>query len=467
MRPYEIKACAGRYSIELQLKDPVVCVLAFGAMIACCVGTSAQATGSSTPSGCVGLPTIGCVIDLAIDAADATADAHDRAAALARIAEVQTEAGDDEAARQSLSRALTAAAAIDESSFDCEAVVMGLPEDEAGLAHAQALSGIARVLAMLGEAESAEATFLARRNYRRQKQLRATAIGRKASPLSRQRSWQRARWLRPDRLLRAPVSLTTPSTCPVSIASCGCRPRPGDLDGALATARRIDREDDRGRALAAIADVQADAGDATGALATADRIEHPYYRMVAMHYIGTARARSGDITGAWESVRAIGEIWHQDREGEAGSRDSVILQEDTMGAIVDAHIAAGEIEGALAATIEMTDAFTFVEAQTAIARAQTAAGDLDAAQVSTDEVCGSHHRYAGRWSLRRAAVRPCRRTRVCEPSPKLERESVLGPGRLPSRSFTMTSVPAPSSRFMRRGLKWATVRVRNGPSLQA
>ena len=137
-------------------------------------------------------------------------------------------------------------------------------------------------------------------------------------------------------------------------------------------------------------------GDVSGALATADSIEHPYYRMVARHYIGTARAQAGDIAHAWAAVEAIGEIWHQDREGKAGSRDMVILQEDTIGAIVEAHIAAGKIEHALAAMKDMTDALAYVEAHRVIAKAHLAVGDLAGAQGSANEVCGAHDRYADR-----------------------------------------------------------------------
>ena len=378
----------------MQLKDAVVCVLAFGAMTACCVETSAQATGSSTPSGYVGLPTTGCVVDLAIDAADATADAHNRAAAFARIAEAQAEAGENEAARQSLSRALTAAAAIDEGAFSREAVLVGFPEDEAGLARAKVLSDIARVLAILGEAEHAQATFhravtiaqAIEGNRQRVQGLVAIATAQLAAgaPAAARETLARADLINDaeylpglHRILRMLAET-------------------GDVPGALITAQRIGRENERGRALAAIADVQANAGDVTGALATADSIEHPYYRMVAMHYIGTARAQAGDIAGAWAAVEAIGEIWHQDREGKAGSRDTVILQEDTIGAIVEAHLAVGEIEHALAATGDMMDALAFVEAHRAIAMAYLAAGGLDGAQGSADEVCGAHRRYADR-----------------------------------------------------------------------
>ena len=378
----------------MQLKDAVVCVLAFGAMIACCVETSAQATGSSTPSDYVGLPTTGCVVDLAIDAADTTADAHDRAAAFARIAEAQAEAGESEAARHILSRALTAAAAIDEGAFNREAVLVGFPEDEAGLARAKVLSDIARVLTILGEAEHAQATFhravtiaqAIEGNRQRVQGLVAIATAQLAAgaPAAARETFARADLVNGADYLPGLHRIVR------------MHAETGDVDGALITAQRIGGEDERGRALAAIADVQANARDVSGALVTADSIEPPYYRMVAMHYIGTARAQAGDIAGAWVAVEATREIWHQDREGKAGSRDTVILQEDMIGAIVEAHIAAGEIEHALAATEDMMDALAYVEAHRAIAKAYLAAGDLDGAQSSADEVCGAHRRYADR-----------------------------------------------------------------------
>ena len=374
--------------------DIAVGLLAVAALIACDVGASAQSVDRETPGDCVLVPTASCVIDLAIDAADATADAHERAAALARIAEAQAEAGENEAASQNLSRALTAAAAIDEDAFSREAVLVGFPEDEAGLARAKVLSDIARVLATLGEAVRAEATFLRavtvvqaiEGNRQRVQGLVAIATAQLAAgaPDAAQETFARAELVNDAEYLPGLHWIMR------------MHAETGDIDGALATAQRIGRENERGRALAAIADVQANAGDVTGALATADSVEHPYYRMVAMHYIGTARAQAGAIAGAWEAVETIGEIWHQDREGKAGSRDTVILQEDTIGAIVDAHIAAGEIEHALATTGDMMDALAYVEAHRAIAKAHLAAGNLDGAQGSADEVCGAHRRYADR-----------------------------------------------------------------------
>ena len=175
-------------------KDIAVGLLAAAAMIACGVGASAQTVDQVTLGGSVHAPTVHCIISLSLAAADATIDAHDRATALTRISEAQVEAGEGEAARQSLSCALTAADAIDEEAFGREAVLMGFPEDEACLARAEVLPDIARVLAALDEAVRAEATF-----------LRAVTVAEviesnrhrvhKASSQSRPHSSQRVRWM--------------------------------------------------------------------------------------------------------------------------------------------------------------------------------------------------------------------------------------------------------------------------------
>ena len=369
-------------------------LLSLSGAIACGTGEAAEPTNPPELGECAGAPTARCVIDLAIEAAGATVDAHDRAAAFARIAEAQVEAGESEAARQSLSRALTDAAAIHESAFGREAVIMGLPEDEAGLARVEVLSDVSRVLATLGEEERAKATF-----------LRATATA-EAIESNRHRVQGLVK-IATDQLAVGALMDARATFARADLANDAqyvpglhrivrIQAETGDVEGALATAEPIGVSEERARALADIARVQAGTGDAAGALDTARRVEDPYFGMVAMHYIGTALAEAGDILAAWNAVRAIGDIWRRDKEGRTGSRDRTILQEDTVGAIVAAHIAAGEIKAALDAAEDMTDALAFVEAHAAIARAQTAAGELDAARASADKVCAAHPRYADR-----------------------------------------------------------------------
>ena len=328
------------------------------------------------------------MFDLTIAAAvglgDSDADA--RAQALARIASARVESGPISEARESLYRALAAAAAIDGAAF-----VRGttaFPEDEAFHARAKVFVEIANAFTMLDEPAKA-------------REILSDALrGAERIVLSRYRSWSLVT------IAKGQIAVGTLDAARRTLSRADLarnakyfwdldktvrmQAKLGDVEGALVTARGIGADTARGRSLAQIADVRASAGDLAGALVTAESIDHSYFRMVAMHAIGVARAEKGDIAGAWDAVGEIVGIWDRARDGKAGSRGVTVLQADTVTAIVAAHAAAGRFQDALEATEGISDDFALVEAHAAIARAQISTGRLDAARSTADAMCRGH-----------------------------------------------------------------------------
>ena len=353
-------------------------------------GDRADAQRADTErDGCVRSPTAHCVIGLSLAEAGAITRVDELADALVRIANAQAEAEHDNAARLSLSRALAAADAIDETVFANEPSLVGSRDAQAGQERATVMADIAGSLAALGEVEQAQMTFdraiavaeaingTGQRTYSlvsiATAQLAAGLLGASRETFARIDVDESIHYLS---MFHETVRMQAEA---------------GDTQGALITAQRIPEGTVRHWALAAVAGVQASTGDTRGALATANRIEDAYFRMLAVRYVGTARADAGDIDGAWGAVDLIEDIWDQDRDGEVGPQDVVILQAYIVGHIVDAHIAAGEIEAAIAAADGMEDDFSFVEASVAIAKAQIATGDFEAARTTAAEICSGHN----------------------------------------------------------------------------
>ena len=342
---------------------------------------------------CILSPTARCVAGLSLAAAESVVDASWRADALAGGAMALAEAGETGEARKDLSRALAAAEAIDNTPYIGQPWVKTSPDDEAFHGRARVLSGIATVLAKMGAAGEAREMFsraLAAAEKIETAHYRADGLARIAKAQVRTSALQDAR----ETLARADLPENAwYLLAPDKIAR--MQAQAGDVAGALVTARALPGDSGRPDALADVAAAQAAAGDVAGALVTADSIEHTYLRMVAVHYIGAARAKAGDIAGAWAAAGAIGEIWRNARDGISGPRDVAILHSDTILSVVEAHVAAGEFEKALAATEAMEDPFAFVEAHAAVAKAQAASGEFAAARVTAEGTCGWHPRYHG------------------------------------------------------------------------
>ena len=349
-------------------------------------GTSARVDTPSDQGECVRAPTPRCVVDLSLAAADTVSDPYRRARALARIAEAQVEFGEPAEALESLSRSLDAAAGITGPAYMGDIGIEALADIEAGRDKSLVLSNVATVLGGLGKTDKAKSTLahaanVAERIWRdRYRAEGFVGIARAQLALG---ALDAAR----ATLARADLARNT-QYLPLFHKTVRKQAETGDVTGALLTAGAMPRGTERAQALAGIAAVQASTGNVASALVTAGNVQHSYFRMVAMHYIGCARARNGDIDGAWRAVEEIGAIWHEARDGLAGSRDTVILQADTIIAIADAHLAKGEFEKALAATEGIADDLAFGRIHAATAAAQMAAGNLEGALQSAKATCG-------------------------------------------------------------------------------
>ena len=358
----------------------------------CSVAGGAKTAEPPEPGGCVQSPTPQCVISMSLTAADKISGVQPRAETLIRIAEAQVEAGNYSEARRSLTRSLTAAAAIDKAAFLHETWIKTSPEDETCHARAQAFSDIAKLLTRLNEKARAQELFSRALNTAERieaSQLRAKSLLEIAKAQVATSALQQAR----ETFNRVDIGKNA-WYLPALRQLVRTQVEAGDVPGALRTARNIPKNEKRAVALAEIAAAQAAAGDMTGAGVTVKGIKHAYYRMVATHYLGTERAQNGDFAGAWDAVGEIVEIWRKVRNGWAGPRDMVILRDDTILAIVKSNIKAGRFGDAFAAAEKMEDNFAFVEAHAALAKAQTGIGDHDAARTTADAICGNY-RYGG------------------------------------------------------------------------
>ena len=274
-------------------------------------------------------------------ATDGIEEPHHRAAILCDISATQKSAGDDGGAQESLSMAL---AATDQIASD---------ESKLGM-----LSAIAEAQGSAGELQSAAEIMLkAREIYAR--------IGDAGDYTS-------SFGLR--RLAAAQV-------------------KAGDIESAFVTSQVIGDEEDYGRALALgdIAHALAAAGDVTGAFATEERVWGAYLQIVVVTDVGLALAEAGDIAGATGAATRITEIeekeWWDPVFIAADIHRSVIFR-----AIVKAHVAAGAFNKALDALEKIQRGYQIVGAAITIAKAQIAAGDLDAAWTTADTVCEFRHR---------------------------------------------------------------------------
>ena len=349
-------------------------------------GTSAHLHTPSSLAKCVRAPTPRCVVHLSLAAAGSVLDPYKRARVLARIAEAQSEIGEPVEALESVSRSLDAAARITGSAYMEDIGIEALADIEAARDKSLVLSNVAKVLGRLGKTDKARATLADAANVAERiwhDRYRADSFVGIAKTQLTLGALDAAR----ATFARADLAKNT-QYLPLFHKTVRKQAETGDVTGALLTAGAMPSGNERARALAEIAAVQAGAGNVASALVIAGSVQHSYFRMVAMRHIGCARARNGDVDGAWHAVEEIGAIWHNARDGLAGSRDTVILQADTIVAIADAHLARGEFEKALAAAEGIADDLAFGRIHATVAFAQTAAGYLDAARATAKATCG-------------------------------------------------------------------------------
>lgn len=399
----------------------------FMAVLLIAMGLSTAATAAaenqltSTLEECVQSPKIACVIALAIETAKGIEDADERADAFLFVAQAQKVASDLSGARESLSRATAAAAAIEHLA------------DHEEPPQARAFIDIARAQVAMGDEAEAWRTLsraLALTDRIKKPHHRA-AILRDISAAQRSAGHEGGAQqtlsmalMATDQIESDDSKLGVLSALAEGLGSAGelqraaeivhraheiyarigpasaysysfdlrrlveAQVEANDIEGALRTAEVIGDKDDYGRALA-LADIAyalAAAGDVTGAYATEEHIRGAFLRIVVATNIGVALAEAGDIAGATKAAARITKIneeeWLDPAYTEAKIYRSIIFQ-----SIVDTHIAAGAFDKALGALEKIERSYQIANAAMAIAEAQMAAGDLDAARAAADTVC--------------------------------------------------------------------------------
>ena len=223
---------------------------------------------------CVLSPTVACVVVLAIETAQTIDDADERSNAFVLVAEAQSEAGDLPGARESLSRATVAAAAIEHLA------------DHDNPARARALIDIARAQAAMGDETGARRIL-----------SRALASA--------------DRFEKPDQ--RAAVLSEISDSQRLA----------GDEDGAqetlslsLAATDQIESEESKFSVLTAIAKAQGSSGALRMAAEIVNEVGEIYARIgPASDYgsefdladVAAAQIEAGDIEGALRTAQLIGD----------------------------------------------------------------------------------------------------------------------------------------------------------------
>ena len=382
---------------------------------------AAQTADTTALEDCARTPTSQCVVALAIDTAEAIDDAHVRANSFVLIAEAQRVAGDLPGARESLSQA-TASAASSEDLADLKKparartfidiaraqIAIG---DEVGArrtllrtlaaidkiedphARAEILRDISAAQRLAGDEEGARKTLslaLAAADQIESDDSKLGMLSAIAEAHGSAGELQRAAEIvLKAREIYARIGPASDYGSSVDLRCLvAAQVEAGDIEGALRTAQVIGDKDDygRARALADIASALAAAGDVAGAFATEEHIRGAFLRIVVVTHVGVALAEAGDIAGATRAAARITEINEEEIWGPAYT-EATIYRSFIFGAIVDAHIAAGAFDQALGALEKIERSYQIANAAVAIAEAQIAAGDLDAARAATDTVC--------------------------------------------------------------------------------
>ena len=370
---------------------------------------------------CVKLTTVSCVIALAIETAQTIDDADERSNAFVLIAEAQRVAGHLSRARESLSRATVAAAAIkrltnhDEPAQERAFIYIARAQvaigDEAEarqtlsrtvasanrieMPHHRAavLSDISDVQRLAGDEDGARHSLslsLAAADQIESEDSRfsvLTAIAK--TQASSGALHTAAEIVNKVGEIYARIGPAIDSFSDFYLADvAAAQIEAGDIEGALRTAQLIGDKEDFGRALvlADIAYELAAAGDVAAAFATDEHVRGAFLRIVVVTHAGVALAEAGDIAGATRAAKRITEI-NEEEWWDTAYTEATIYRSRIFRAIVDTHIAAGAFDEALGALNEIKRGDYIADAAMAIAKAQMTAGDLDAARAAVDTVC--------------------------------------------------------------------------------
>ncbi len=343
-----------------------------------------SASGPQEAASCMSAPKPSeCVFGRAIAVAATIPDLYERAVAFGRIAEGQALAGRTKDAEAAFSQAVLNAAAIGSGGDIDRPLTTKLTDDEIPYLRGEALTMVASLQSDAGQQDAARETLakavaeidsITQKYWRDEMLILLSRVQAKAGEIKAARaSVARA-------TADASVSWLDGQLRETALAQA----RAGDFKGALVTAQTIVTEHFRGLAFSGIAGEQARAGDETGANFTANRIQGAHERMIAMHFMGSAWAEAGEINRAMNAAEKIREI--QD-ESACCSREMEILYSDTLGMIAEAHAAAGSYGKALSLTAKMLDPLPIVSTHAAVAEAQISDGDLETARDTVETIC--------------------------------------------------------------------------------
>ncbi len=410
------------------------------------VAGAAQSPGGSDPEECTASPTARCVAALAAATAEAIPDPYVRARAFVHVAGAQRAAGDAGGARESLSRALSAAAVIESPSnaaalssaplcrptnsrrkhpevlaLRARTLIAVATEQLAGgdgararrilsdamataeaiedpYSRARVLCDIAAIRKMAGEDDRAREALSQALAVTDRVESRASRTGLLIAIAEMNVSAGKLRAaadiLRTTRRIAArsgadgdrPSKFDLERIAAVQAAA-------GDIEGAIVTARTIGDEADfiRARTLADIAHARAAEGDAAGAFSVERAVKGAYLRIFVVARVGLALARAGDIAGAGRAAARIAEI-NEEESRDPAYTEAAIHRSAIFEAIVGAHIAAGALDKASDALGEIERGYRIADAAVALARARMVAGEFDAALTTAGTVCKFRHR---------------------------------------------------------------------------
>ena len=191
----------------------------------------------------------------------------------------------------------------------------------------------------------------------------------------------------------------------------------GDIAGALQTAKRIDRSNERNWALVGIAEAQAKTGNVVQSLETVGQIhDASYVRVVALGNIANVQASAGDVIGALRTVEKIYPSSERDRilselvKGPAeaenipgvllivGEIDAALSRNVALRNVARLQVEAGNVVGAVQTLKLNTEGSSPTEEDLfLLAAAQGSAGDFSAAIQTINQIDDPVQRGQAAW----------------------------------------------------------------------
>ena len=431
----------------------IVVALLFAADLTFTAAEGAAATANAPGlERCARAPTVQCVLKLAIDTAKRIDDHYVQARAFVRVAAQQRTVGDTQGARESLFRALTAAATIDGAGEDfirsstpiCRTPNLFVWLRSASDLQARASIDIAREQATMGDTGGALRTLsrsLALVEHIQDSETRAAILcgisaaqaavdedSKSQQTLLRALDEAERIVVESDRAgILVDIALAQAETGHLQrVADIALKVRAvyaragaanhdassfdlrsmaaaqataGDFAAAFAIAKIIGGDSAYIHAwtLADIASEQVKAGDIEEAFAIAQLGTDARFQIMVVAGVGEGLAAAGHSVGATRAAAMISEI--EDAEAQGSVRvEAEIYRSRVFSAMAKAQVAAGELGRAMDILEEIESPYPIMNAAKEIAKAQTASGDLEGAHKSVWTVCNlglKNHKCAG------------------------------------------------------------------------